>query len=324
MFKTPVLLITFNRPNHTKSVIDVLRIVQPSYLYIYQDGARKDNSADDQKCTEVRSVFEEINWQCQVKTFFSPINLGCGKGPSTAISWFFEHVEEGIILEDDCVPQPSFFNFCAEMLNYYRDNYRISFIGGTNFIRSKKFKLSTYYFSNGHHGTWGWATWRRTWNQFDYYLSDLNFDEFKKIISFYFSSYRVKEYWYSIFENVKKNRFNEFCWDYQFYFCTWKRNQLAVIPNNNLVKNIGSEQDASHPVTNSSLLNRSSVNQDMLLISHPKIIELDKKTDYIFQKKFIQSYNFGIRGLMRLPIRINTRLKTLLNHSGPWLKIKKS
>lgn len=320
MLQTPVLLITFNRPHYIRQVFEVLKEVKPAYLYIFQDGARQKNDADNQKCAEVRSVFDEINWPCDVKTLFSPINLGCGKGPSTGISWFFEQIEEGIILEDDCVPEPAFFDFCTEMLNYYRDNNKISFIGGTNFIKSKKFKSYSYYFSNGHHGTWGWATWRRTWKQFDYYLSNLNFDEFKKHLGFYFSNYRVKEYWYNIFENVKKNRYNESCWDYQFYFSTWRKNQLAIIPNLNLVKNVGSDQDATHTLGKSSLLHQNTAPENQQIISHPDFIELDKKTDFLFQKKFIQPYNFGFEGIKRIPHRVNSRLKKLFNHIGPWIK----
>lgn len=320
MFRTPVLLITFNRPHYIRQVLEVLKVVKPAYLYIFQDGARDGNLTDNQKCAEVRSVFNEINWPCELKTFFSPTNLGCGKGPSSGISWFFEQVEEGIILEDDCVPEAAFFNYCTELLNYYRDNYKISFIGGTNYIKSKKYKNFSYYFSNGHHGTWGWATWRRTWKQFDYYLNDLTLPEFKKCINYYFSNCRVKEYWYNIFENVKKNRFNESCWDYQFYFSNWKNKQLAIIPNYNLVKNIGSDQDATHTIGNSLLLHQNTSSKSQTFILHPDLIELDKKTDFLFQKKYIQPYNFGFKGLIRIPHRLNHRLKKLLNHKGPWLK----
>ncbi len=319
MFQTPVLLITFNRPHYTQQVFDVLRVVKPKFLYVFQDGAREGNQEDIAKCVEVKSIFSNIDWDCELKTFFSEKNLGCGKGPSSGISWFFDCIEEGIILEDDCVPVSDFFSFCEEMLNFYRNNSKISFIGGTNFLKSLKNKDDSYYFSNGHHGTWGWATWRRTWKQFDYYVDNLTQIEFKKIIRNYFSNYRIREYWYEIFNNVKKDRFNESCWDYQFYFCTWKQNQYAIIPNENFVTNVGSDSDATHTVGNTLLLNKNTVSK-IYKIQHPKHISLDKETDYLFQKQFIQPYNFGLSGLKRLPSRINKRLKKVFKHSGSWIK----
>lgn len=318
MLQTPVLLITFNRPDHTRRVFDEIKKQKPKTLFVFQDGAREVNIQDVEKCAAVRAIFEEsLDWNCELKTYYSDINLGCGLGPATGITWFFEQVEEGIILEDDCVPVPYFFTFCQKMLSFYKDNPRISFIGGTNFVKSLGKVNSSYYFSNGHHATWGWASWRRTWMQFDYYLDDLTLKEFRKVIKNYFSNYLIREYWYEIFDNVKKNRFNESCWDYQFYFSNWKNNQFAVIPNFNLVMNVGSDEDATHTIGNSILLNRE-IDTDIHEILHPKIIKLDKKTDNLFQKKFIQPYNFGRMGIKRFPYHINKRIKRLIGVKGSW------
>ena len=269
MFNTPVLLITFNRPNQTRVLLNVLRTVKPKYLYVFQDGARNGNIDDYQKCIEVKNVLKEINWECDINTFFPEKNLGCGKGPSNAISWFFNFVEEGIILEDDCIPEAYFFTFCSEMLEKYRNNSQISFVGGTNFINNKHDKKLTYYFSSGHFGTWGWATWKRTWMKFDYYLNDISYVDFKKLVKKYYSNYRIIEYWLEIFLKVKNNRMHDTCWDYQFYFSTWNSGQLALIPSQNLVKNIGTDVDATHTFGEGSLFNRITFNVFDIII-HPK------------------------------------------------------
>ena len=320
MLNTPVLLITFNRPDHTKNVIDVLKIVKPKYLYIFQDGDRVENFEDKKKCSEVRTVLQEINWDCEMKKFYSETNLGCGKGPSSAISWFFSFIDEGIILEDDCVPIPFFFTFCENMLVKYRGMNQISFIGGTNFINEKYNKNLSYYFSSGHFGTWGWATWKRTWSKFDYFLNNNSFTDFKKMIRHYYSNYRIREYWFEIFLNVKKDRLKDTCWDYQFYFSTWKDNQLAIIPDQNLVKNIGSDVDATHTFGESLFLNRN-VKDDFYVISHPGLIKQNKRNDNLLHKRFIQPHNFGLIGLKFLPFRVNKRIKKLFNFSGSWINL---
>jgi hypothetical protein len=315
-------MITFNRPNQTRILLNVLRTVKPKYLFVFQDGARNGNIDDYQKCNEVKNVLKEINWECDINTFFPEKNLGCGKGPSSAISWFFDFVEEGIILEDDCIPAPYFFTFCSEMLEKYRNNSQISFVGGTNFINNEYEKKLTYYFSSGHFGTWGWATWKRTWMKFDYYLNGITYVDFKKLIKSYYSNFRIKEYWLEIFLKVKNNRLYDTCWDYQFYFSTWNSNQLAIIPSQNLVKNIGTDIDATHTFGEGSLFNRTTYNEFDIII-HPQKIVQNKINDTLFHKLFIQPHNFGLSGIKLLPVRINKRIKKFLNYSGPWIKLLK-
>ena len=131
MFNTPILLIAFNRPTHTRKVLEVIRMQQPKQLFVFQDGARNNNDAI--KCTEVRQVVKElVDWDCELKTYYSEVNLGCGPGPASAITWFFENVEQGIILEDDAVPNNDFFLYATELLNMYRDNSDIMAIGSMN------------------------------------------------------------------------------------------------------------------------------------------------------------------------------------------------
>jgi len=318
MFQTPVLLITFNRAKNTRCVIDALRSVKPKNLYVFQDGCRIGNIDDIEKCSEVRSVLNEIDWVCDIKTKFSDNNLGCGKGPSTGISWFFNNVEKGIVLEDDCIPHPDFFIYCEELLEKYKNDDRISYIGGANYQDGILRGDGSYYFSDGHHGTWGWASWKRAWNHFDYYLNGIELNQFKLIANKYFVGKRMKEYWTNIFQEVKLNRFNESCWDYQFYFNCWKNNMLAILPNKNLVSNIGDDPDAIHTQGDSAMLYRPT--EGILPLKHPKKIYQDKKADFYIHKNYVQSYEFGWSGFKRLPYRLNYRLKVLINKQGSWLR----
>ena len=137
--KSPVLFLVFNRPDTTRRVLEAIRQAQPSQLFIAADGPREGKSGEAEKCADVRRIVNEgIDWDCEVKTLFRDKNLGCKVAVSRAIDWFFEHVEEGIILEDDCLPHPTFFRFCEELLNKYRDDERIGQISGDNFQFGKK------------------------------------------------------------------------------------------------------------------------------------------------------------------------------------------
>ena len=180
--KTPVLFLVFNRPDTTKQVFEAIRQAQPPRLYIASDGHRSDREGEWEKVKTVRDyVVNNIDWDCEVKTLFREKNLGCRIAVSTAISWFFENEEQGIILEDDCFPDQSFFPFCEELLWKYQDDKRIMMITGTNSLGTWKSELQSYHFSI-YGSIWGWATWKRAWN-----LYFKKYFHFKKNIRFYTS-----------------------------------------------------------------------------------------------------------------------------------------
>lgn len=317
-----VLLITFNRPEPTRKVLEALIAAHPKDLYVFQDGAREGNDNDVQKCAEVREVIEDLTKGTQIRlhTYYSERNLGCGRGPSGAISWFFDNVEQGMIFEDDCLPHPSFFPYCEELLSKYKDDERVGFIGGCNY----GFEMSpneSYVFGSGHHQTWGWATWKRTWQSFDYYLSGFETTDFKKIIKSYYKSLRQQEYWMEIFHKVKENQMNASCWDYQFYFSIWKKGMLSVCPGVNLVENIGSGLDATHTnKKSSSLLYRATGN--IMPLKHPEKVARNIDIDNYLMKHFIIPYEYGWKGFKRLPYRLNKRLKRFWGREGSWIKKK--
>lgn len=239
---TPILFLIFNRPRETKTVFDAIRRARPKYLFVAADGPRKDISGEQQKCMKVRAVTEKIDWPCKVTRLYRDKNLGCKMAVSEAINWFFKNVREGIILEDDCLPNTSFFKFCEEMLAKYRNNSRIGIISGNNFL--KKYVIDdSYYFSFYLH-MWGWATWRRVWRNYD-----LKMDKWPKFkrnnwLNKLFTDNATIRYWKNNFDKTYLGEINT--WDYQWVFASWNNGYLNVSPKYNLVTNIGFGKNATH------------------------------------------------------------------------------
>jgi hypothetical protein len=243
MLDTPILFIIFNRPDVTEEVFNVIKKHQPKQLFIAADGPRSGSLEDLELCKETRSVINKIDWPCELKTLFRDQNLGCGLAVSSSISWFFEHVEEGIILEDDCLPNDSFFTFCEILLEKYRNTDNVMHIGGSNFQFGTKYSNSSYYFSAIPH-VWGWASWRRAWKLYDYNLSDLNIFLNKNKISNYISDKKTYNFWFEIFCKMNQKKIDT--WDYQWQYAIWNNNGLSIIPSENLIKNIGFGINATH------------------------------------------------------------------------------
>lgn len=279
-FNTPILFLIFNRPDTTQKVFDVIKRVQPKQLFVAADGPRSNKLGEKEKCEETRKIINQINWDCEVRTLFRDENLGCGKAVSGAITWFFKNVEEGIILEDDCLPNESFFTFCKLLLEKYRYNDEIAIISGNNFNK-QKIGNADYYFSKISH-IWGWATWRRTWNKYDIKISEYtNFKKEKKIEKIWSNS-RFQKYWIYIFDEVYNNNIKT--WDYQLVFSLFLNNSLCICPNVNLVSNIGFGKD----FTNTILIDKNVSNLEVGNLKFPLIytnkVEFDEKNNYLINK----------------------------------------
>lgn len=280
-FNTPILFLIFNRPDTTFKVFKEIKKIKPSKLYIAADGVRQNKPDEKEKCEKTRQVIKEIDWGCDVKTLFRDKNLGCKIAVSSAITWFFENEEEGIILEDDCLPNQSFFQFCSEMLNYYRTNHEVMHIGGSNFIHNKFPVDKSYYFSRHNH-IWGWATWKRAWTKYDVFIKDLpNFYE-QRTINTVFNKNSAKYYWLYKFIKVYLKKIDT--WDYQWSFAIWQNNGKSIIPSVNLIANIGFEEQATHSLKNIKNL-ANLVQYDITKISHPINTQTNEKLDYISDKE---------------------------------------
>jgi GT2 family glycosyltransferase len=167
----PILFIVFNRPESTQLIFDKIRSLKPTTLYISSDGPRVGNETDVANISKVRSVFEGVDWDCKVHTLYREENLGCGRGPSEGIKWFFSEVEYGIVLEDDCLPTTSFFGFCEQMLKKYKHDKSVFHISGNNWYPESDEIKEDYYFTN-HAGMWGWASWADRWSKYDFRLTN--------------------------------------------------------------------------------------------------------------------------------------------------------
>jgi hypothetical protein len=241
--KTPVLFLVFNRPDTTKQVFEAIRKAKPPRLYIAADGPRNTKEGEAERVQEVRSIATNVDWECEVKTLFRDENLGCKYAVSGAITWFFEQEEQGIILEDDCLPSQSFFWFCEELLDRYKDDLRIWHISGNNFQNGIKRGQSSYYFSKFNH-IWGWATWANRWSDYDVEIKSYDTFVSNNIINNLFELDQDKKYWSFIFEKVFKGEIDT--WDYQWTYTVWINSGLSILPNENLVSNIGFGSNATH------------------------------------------------------------------------------
>jgi len=285
MFSTPILFLVFNRPDTTKQVFAKIRKIQPKQLFIAADGAREDREDEQEKVEEVRNIIlDNIDWDCEVKTLFREKNLGCGKAVSEGITWFFKNVEQGIILEDDTLPDLSFFPFCEELLIKYKDNKTISMISGDNFQKGIKRGKDSYYFSIYTH-IWGWASWRRAWEGYDLYIKEYPDFKKKKIIRKLGMPNEFYDYWLNIFSKTYLLEFDT--WDYSWQFHIFKTEGITIIPQKNLVKNIGFIDSATH--TNKSHSNKYTIETHSIdsCIKHPSKTEKNIEADiYTFYHHF--------------------------------------
>lgn len=275
MFSTPILFLIFNRPEVTQKVFERIREVKPEKLYVAADGPRKDKNGEDLLCKQTRAIINLVDWQCEVFTLYRDTNLGCGKGVSEAITWFFNHEEMGIILEDDVLPNISFFDYCTTMLHHYKSDSKVMHINGCNFQQGVKRSDGSYYLSAFPH-VWGWATWRRAWKSYDFNLSDLNYFYNLKKLNYYFKDKAVKEHWYEIF--FKMNRKWMDTWDYQWNYAIWNQQGKVVTPNVNLITNLGFGEGATHTTDKTSKFAelKTEVLQD---IKHPLDLNINTAAD---------------------------------------------
>lgn len=280
-FNTPILFIVFNRPESTARVFEAIRQLQPQALFIVADGPR--NSGDKEKCAEVRRIVGHIDWDCEVKTLFREKNMGVKLAGSSAIDWFFSQVEQGIILEDDCLPDQSFFWYCQELLERYKDNERIWHISGNNF---QKHQIpDSYYFSQIPH-IWGWATWRRAWQYYDISIKDFpRFREERKITKL-FKPKIFQMFWLDVF---KKNYLGlDNGWDFQWAFAMFDHSGLAIHPRVNLISNLGFGKDASHSFDPLNSFANRPIGTMEFPLKHPASIIIDKRAD-----DFVMKHNLG-------------------------------
>lgn len=280
-FDTPILFLIFNRPEVTKEVFEEVKKIKPKYLFIAADGPRREKSGEYEECQNTRKIIDQIDWDCEVKTLFRNVNFGCGNGVSKAITWFFDNVESGIILEDDCLPDQTFFAYCEKMLLKYNNDDRISHINGTTFVSKYCEDRDSYYFSKYYH-VWGWATWRSAWEKYDFSMR--TYPEFKtlRMADNVFENKVISDFWLTAFEKVYNEEIDT--WDYQWVYTNFINNSLSIMPFRNLISNIGFGIDATHTVSKDDKDANRELEQMNSIIKHPSFLVHNKTLDnYIYE-----------------------------------------
>jgi len=284
MYETPILLVTFNRPKHTSEVLAQIKLQQPRYLYVFQDGARDEIPEDREKCKAVRELINrEVDWNCNLKTLYEEKNLGCGYGPVKAISWLFENEEQGIILEDDIVPSKDFFRFSVEMLIKYRDDNRIWMISGMNRMERWKPNCQSYVFTRLGN-TWGWASYRRAWKYFDHDMITWFTGDGKAKINKIVGEKKFEAYEKDFDFHCSPERRND-VWDYHWHFARLYYSGLCVVPSVNLVSNIGFDQESTHTFGKDSSITTLKI-IDLVFPLKNHSVKIDRIFDWVSFQRF--------------------------------------
>ncbi|MBU0490120.1 MAG: hypothetical protein KKA07_17210 [Bacteroidetes bacterium] len=275
--QTPVLFLIYNRPKHTQKVFETIRKAKPAKLFIAADGANPNKPDDELKCLQAREIIKSIDWECELYLRFLNENRGCKVAVSSAIDWFFGNVEQGIILEDDCIPHESFFTYCDVLLDKYKDDEEVGCINSVNFMSTANDTASTYYFTKFPQ-VWGWATWRRAWKRYDVNMK--NFPDFlkKNLISKYARTKNEQIHWLEKFERVSQGKIDT--WDYQWLFAHWYYDMKAIAPSHNITSNIGFDLDATHTKKPSTKFSYRPVSA-VVNITHPAQHSRDDKADQL-------------------------------------------
>jgi hypothetical protein len=283
--KTPIAFLVFNRPDTTQQVFDTIRQAQPPQLFVVADGPRGDRPEDAEKCGAVRKIIETVDWDCEVLTNYSDVNLGCKKRVSSGLDWVFEQVEEAIILEDDCLPELSFFPFCEELLERYRDDQRIMHISGDNFQFGKVRTEYSYYYSIYNH-CWGWATWRRAWQHYDIEMKFIHHPNSQKQLKSLLHNTFAVNYWRKKFKKAHMNKVDS--WAYRWTFSCWMNAGFSILPEVNLVKNIGFSQSGTHTTNCFDPYANLATSPISFPLKHPPEVVQCQIAD-----KFTQRHKFG-------------------------------
>lgn len=307
--KTPVALIIFNRPDCARLVFDAIARSKPKKLFVIADGPRSNRPDDAEKCAAARAVVERVDWDCEVATDFSDVNLGCNRRVVTGVNWVFEQVEQAIILEDDCLPDPTFFTFCEELLDRYRDDERVMMIGGVNFLGEWKTPHQSYYYSY-FGGTWGWASWRRAWR--------LNDPEMKiwpavlevRALENMFPNPRHAAYWKEIFQKLYDEQIND-TWDYQWLLACWINSGYRIFPEVNLISNLGFRGDATHTIVENQMANMPTAPISFPLKRPPMMVR-SVEADNLIQELFCPA-EVAVAQPNSLATRIAGRIKAVVS-----------
>ena len=274
--QTPVAFIIFKRPETTEQVFETIRQAKPPKLLVIADGPREDRLGEAEECAATRSIIERVDWDCEVIKNYSEINLGCGLRVSSGLDWVFSQVEEAIILEDDCLPDPSFFRFCEELLERYRYDQRILAISGQNVQFGRKRTEDSYYFSR-YTFCWGWASWRRAWQYYDFTMKLWPEVRDGGWLQDILGDVKAVQVWTKVFQAMYDGEIDT--WDYQWIFTCFIQGCLGVVSNVNLVSNIGHGVGGTHTGSETSPFGNIPAEAVSFPLRHPKLVVRNCQAD---------------------------------------------
>ena len=287
---TPVAFFIFNRPDTTGRVFEAIRRARPARLLVVADGPRPGRGGEAEKCAAARAIIDGVDWPCEVSLDFSDENLGCRRRVSSGLDWVFGLVEEAVILEDDCLPHPTFFRYCEELLEKYRDDDRVMMISGDNFQFGARRTGDSYYFSRYPH-VWGWASWRRSWESYDVDMKIWPQIRDEGWLEEYFGDGNSR-YWREVFQAVYRGGMS--CWAHQFTFACMVHHRLCILPAVNLVSNIGFGADATH-TTGQGKLSGMRTEAMQFPLQHPPHMIRDARADRRTEKDQFQLLTIAAR-----------------------------
>ncbi|MCW7503759.1 hypothetical protein [Leptospira paudalimensis] len=297
----PVLLIAFNRPDLAELTLRRMIEAKPSKIYFAVDGARNNKLGEHEKVERVRNLVSLIPTSIPYEVKFSDLNHGCREGVSSAITWFFSKEEMGIILEDDCYPDLSFFPFCEELLIKYKDDHQIGMISGDNFFRNKIHLKDSYFYSSYFH-IWGWATWRRSWS--GYQSSGIDSEVVKTVVNQNLKNRRARKFWIQWITESANGHVDT--WDHQWTFHNWKHNRISIMPSVNLIANLGFRSDGTHTLDEDSQFANLQSEPIKFPLVHPK-----KKDIIRFYQKFVEVF-FYPAFLNHLSLKVKIAIYNLI------------
>lgn len=312
--RTPVAFLIYNRPEYTTRVFAEIARARPPKLLIVADGPRPNKQGDREKCTAARAVIKQVDWHCEVVTNFAETNLGCRRRVSSGLDWVFATVDQAIILEDDCLPNQSFFRFCEDLLVRYEDDERVMHVSGDNFLLGHRPCETSYYFSRYPH-TWGWACWRRAWRHYDVDMKVWSTTKNKERYLEPCATKSEKEFWKSMWNMVCAYKIDT--WDYQWAFACLARKGISIMPAVNLVSNIGFSSGATHTVSESPVANLPVSNIEFPL-KHPKNFAWFDEADDLTRRQFF-GYPWSLRVISKLSRFLNPRTLRVINKLSRFL-----
>lgn len=296
---TPIVFLIYRRPSLTQQVFNEIAKAKPQYLFVVADGAK--TPEDEERCQATRAIIKQVNWDCEVKTNYADKNMGLRLRISSGLNWVFEQVERAIILEDDCVPHPTFFRFCEEILEKYQDDEQVMHISGDNFGYKRPTGIhDSYYFSMYAH-VWGWATWRRAWSKYDVNMDSWGNETTRQQILSTFHSVRQQRYWSKIWDGIRNGIIKT--WDYQWMYACIKNHGLSIMPYENQISNIGIGAEGTNTKNTASPVANLPTYSVSFPLNHPSMIRRNIEADTLSERLFFRR--------MTLLNRAKRKIKTL-------------